>query len=391
MDETNAPRARSRNRLILLACLFVAALSLLASDNILRSAALITAGIDMPQGASSLFTVSQSDSSPAPPRRRSYRRPASANNFDITATPPDIIALMEEALHEFADQVRDGNIVKRTYNNSDATHVWGPLAVRNTTATQAERDLSQDLTTPLGLEIDKALPSVLIFHTHTTEGFEILDRTWYAADWNSRTSNSYRNIVRVGEAMAQMLERAGFVVIHDTTIFDVPFAGAYDRSRVAVQDWLDRYPSIQVTIDVHRDAIHRSNGDRIRPVANVLGQQAAQVMLIAGVEEGRVAELPDGFPDWEQNLAMATQFHAFAQTRYPGVMKPLFFCPRRYNIDLTPFSMFFEIGTDVNTLQEAVFTGKLMGEALAAMLENYVECRMQNAEILKFCQGKIMI
>jgi stage II sporulation protein P len=53
-------------------------------------------------------------------------------------------------------------------------------------------------------------------------------------------------------------------------------------------------------------------------------------------------------------------------------MKPLFFAPRRYNMDLAPFAMFFEIGTDANTLQEAVFSGKLIGEALAAMLLDYV-------------------
>jgi len=366
-------RTRSRNRIIALACAAVAALSLLVSDNMLRSAALISAGIEMPQGASSLLMEITPVNNPdeRPIIIRSPANPVS-DDFDITATPADILLLMEEALVEFADQTPDGAIVPLTYTDAHATHVWGPLAVRNTTATQANRDISQDLATPLGLEIDKNLPSVLIFHTHTTEGFEIIDRPWYAADWNSRTQNRYRNIVRVGEAMVQMLERAGFVVIHDTTIFDVPFAGAYDRSRAAVQYWLERYPSIQVAIDVHRDAIHRSNGERIKPVAEIMGHQAAQVMLIAGVEEGRVAELPEGFPNWEQNLAMAARFHAFAQERYPGLMIPIFFTARRYNIDLTPFSLFLEIGADVNTLEEAVFSGRLVGEALAAMLENYV-------------------
>ena len=374
MDET---KARGRNRIIALACVAVAALSLVASDNMLRAAALISAGIEMPQGAGSLLMEITPVAAGNPDERpiiiRGPANPvADDDEFDITATPADILLLMEEALVEFAEQVPDGNIVPRTFTDADATHVWGPLAVRNTTATQAGRDISRDLAARLELAINRSLPSVLIFHTHTTEGFEIIDRPWYAADWNSRTQNRYRNIVRVGEAMVKMLERAGFVVIHDTTVFDVPFAGAYDRSRAAVAYWLERYPSIQVTIDVHRDAIHRSNGDRIKPVAEIMGRQAAQVMLIAGVEEGRVAELPGGFPTWEQNLAMAARFHAFAQERYPGLMIPMFFTARRYNIDLTPFSLFFEIGADVNTLEEAVFSGRLVGEALAAMLEGYV-------------------
>ena len=376
MEQIDAnPTRRSRNRLTAVSIVFILVLSLLASDGMLRSVALVSAGIEFPQGASSLLT----DNNPGvltPPRitRRQHpaAQPVANNDIDLTETPSDILLLMEEALIEFADQVRDGDIVPRTYTVVDATHHWGSLTVRNTTETQSDRDVSQDLATPIDLEIDKEQPAILIFHTHTTEGFEILNRPWYAADWNSRTQNSHRNIVRVGEAMVQVLERAGFVVIHDTTIFDVPFAGAYDRSRAAVQEWLERYPSIQVTLDVHRDAIHRSNGERIKPVAEIHGKQAAQVMIITGIEEGRVAQMPGGFPNWEQNLAFAARLHVAAEERHPGLMIPIFFCPRRYNMDLTPFSLLLEVGADANTLQEAVYSGKLLGDAIAAMLENYV-------------------
>jgi len=371
MDNTTGPRNKSRSRLIVFACALVVVISLLASDNILRAAALITAGIELPQGAGSLFEVSATPTDTNPDRRPVITRdPANpqSDNFDITATPADILLLMEEAAYEFVDQEPDGRIVSRQYGNRDASQVFGSLAVHNVSVTQQARNMAQDLAAPIDLAIDKNLPAVLIYHTHTTEGFEILNRDWYATGWSSRTANSYRNIVRVGEAIAQMLERAGFVVIHDTTVFDVPFAGAYERSRAAVRDWLERYPSIQVTIDVHRDAIHRSNGDRIRPVAEIMGKQAAQVMLIAGVHEGDMSP----FANWETNLALAARLHVFAQERHPGLMKPLFFAPRRYNMDLAPFALFFEVGADANTLQEAVFSGKLIGDALAAMLEDYV-------------------
>jgi len=360
----------SRNRLIVVAFVLVVVLCLLVSDSVLQSAALISAGIDMPQGAGSLLTASASVANPDM-RPITPRNPASqpGNNFDITATPADILLLMEEAVYEFADHVPGGNIIAHHFTNADATHHWGNLAVYNITATQADRDLSQDLAMPIELQIDKNLPAVLIYHTHTTEGFEILSRPWYAANWHSRTTNYHRNIVRVGEAIVQMLEDAGFIVIHDTTVFDVPFAGAYDRSRTAIEYWLERYPSIQLTIDVHRDAIHRANGDRINPVAEIMGHQAAQVMLLAGVEEGDVPP----YPNWEQNLALTSHFHVFAQERYPGLMKPIWFTPRRFNMDLAPYAMFFEVGTDASTLQEAVFSGRLIGEALAAFLEDYVE------------------
>jgi len=361
----------NRNKLIAIAMVLVVAVSLLASDSLLQSAAMVSAGIELPQGAAVLLQEAPdlpaySSFVPRPPQPP--RRPVPLGDFDITATPADIALLMEEAWYEFADQVPDGRIVPIHYTTQNA-QVWGDLAVHNITATQRERDISQDLTHPLSLQLDPNLPSILVYHTHTTEGFELIDRPWYAQNWNSRTDNYNRNIVRVGVEIVDMLRRAGFNVIHDTTVFDVPFAGAYDRSRLAIQYWMARYPSIVLTIDVHRDAIHRANGDRIKPVADILGQRAAQVMFIAGTQEGNVGN----FPNWETNLALATQLHVFTQQRYPGLMKPLLFTARRFNMDLAPYALFFEIGTDANTLQEAVFTGRLMGEALAAFLLEYIK------------------
>ena len=360
----------NRNKLIIFAMVIVVVASLLAGDSLLQSAAMVSAGIELPQGAVVLLQEEPSQPAgnsfvPRPPQPP--RRPVPIGDFDITATPADIQLLMDEAWHEFADQVADGRIVPLHYTNRNANQVWGDLAVHNITATQVDRDISQDLAWQLNMQFDPELPTILVYHTHTTEGFELIDRPWYAQGWNSRTQNYNRNIVRAGEAMVEMLRRAGFNVIHDTTIFDVPFAGAYDRSRLAIQYWLARYPSIQLTIDVHRDAIHRANGDRIKPVADILGQQAAQVMLIAGTQEGNVGN----FPNWETNLALAAQLHVFAQQRYPGLMKPLLFTARRFNMDLAPYALFVEIGTDANTLQEAVFTGNLIGEALGGFLLEY--------------------
>jgi len=358
----------NRNKLIALAMVLVAAISLLAGDSLLQSAAIISAGIELPQGAAVLLQDLPDLPADAryvpraqPTRRR--RRPVTTGDIDLMSTPTDILVLMDEAYYEFADHVPGGNIVPIHYTSRHATHVVGDLAVYNLTATQQARDFAQDLARPLTLQLDPNLPSILVYHTHTTEGFEIIDRPWFAANWDSRTEDYNRNIVRVGDEIVYMLRRAGFNVIHDTSVFDVPWPGHYDRSRLAIQYWMARYPSIQLTIDVHRDAIHRANGDRIKPIANIMGHQIAQVMLLAGVDEN-----VGNFPNWETNLAMMSQLHVFAQQRYPGLMKPLWFTPRRFNMDLAPYAMFFEIGTDANTLQEAVLAGRVFGETLAAFL-----------------------
>jgi len=352
-----------------------AATCLLFSRGFVESAAMVSAGLGLGSAGTLLQstphagTIEDATLPGTAGAQRKMRETAASKGFDMKATPADVLVLMEEAKAEFADQQPDGDIQSKTYLARDATHRFSKeLFVRNTTQTQQDRDLSKDLAAPLDLQIDKTKPAVLIYHTHTTEGFEILERPWYARDWVSRTENGARSIVRVGEAIAGMLERAGFQVIHETRIFDRQYTGAYDKSRTAILRILEENPSIQVTLDVHRDAIHGEKGVRARPIANIDGKNAAQVMIITGVNEGNIKD----FPNWEQNLAFATKLQAGAEAFAPGLMRPLFFCARRYNMNVTPFSLLLEMGADVNTLEEALYSGRLIGAALADLLEEYV-------------------
>ncbi|MBR2078937.1 MAG: stage II sporulation protein P, partial [Clostridia bacterium] len=52
---------------------------------------------------------------------------------------------------------------------------------------------------------------------------------------------------------------------------------------------------------------------------------------------------------------------------------PLYFCPRSYNMNVTHCSLLVEVGSDSNTLEEAVYTGKCIGAALSKILEEYEE------------------
>ncbi|MDR0532163.1 MAG: stage II sporulation protein P [Oscillospiraceae bacterium] len=364
---------RARNRLLALMCAIVAGACLLASQGIIQNAAMLGAGLELrampgseaadPDEPAAVERASR----PLPAAPVTQTATASAKDYDPRVMPKDIQVLMAEAQEEFANQKRDGDIKEKTYTANDSTHQFGSLAVRNTTVTEQERDIAKDLAAPLDLRIDKSKAAVLIFHTHTTEAFEILDRPWYAQDWTSRTENGARSIVRVGDAVAESLERAGFQVVHDTTIYDRKYTGAYDQSRVGVLRALEENPSIQVTLDVHRDAIHTDKGVHIKPVAVINGKKAAQVMIITGVNEGAITD----FPDWAKNLAFAAKLQASGNETAPGLMRPLFFSPRKYNMNVTPYSLLLEFGSDANTLEEAVYSGRLMGTAIANLLNQY--------------------
>ena len=284
----------------------------------------------------------------------------------LTQTPPDILGLISEEKKQADSDVKDGKITEKQYSSSTVTKKIGNILVRNNTTTQQKLNLQEHLDASPQISVtDKTQPSVLIFHTHTTESYEILDRGWYAQDYVTRSKSADRNMVRVGMEIKEQLENAGYTVIHDTQIHDESYTGAYSHSRKSVEEYLKKYPSIQIVLDIHRDAIELDNGERIKPVATVFGKKAAQMMIITGCEEGKVTN----FPNWKKNLTFAMELQSICEELYPGVMRPLYFCQRKYNMDLSPNNLLVEMGSCANTLEEAAYSGRLLGNALVKLLD----------------------
>lgn len=282
-------------------------------------------------------------------------------------TPVDIQTLIEQAEAEQANATKDGNIKEITYGKSNATDVYENVYVRNVT-NEHSIDIKSCLEAKAVLDTsDKSKPLVLIYHTHTTESYEILDRGWYSDSFPTRSSDSATNMVRVGDALCESLEKAGYNVIHDREIHDTSYTGSYARSREAIERYKEQYPSLQVIIDVHRDGIKGSDGTKTKPVVTINGKKSAQIMIIAGCQDGKVTE----FKGWEDNLNFAVQLQKHAEDLYPGLMRPIYFSPRKYNMDTSPCGVLLEMGSDANTLSEAVYAGSLVGSALADLMNSY--------------------
>lgn len=206
---------------------------------------------------------------------------------------------------------------------------------------------------------------VLIYHTHTSEAYSKDAPGFYYTDMETRTQNQDMSVVAAGEEMARALEARGIGVVHDKTVNDLAYNGSYSRSWEVIQKNLEEYPDIQVTIDLHRDSMTTEAGVKYKPTAQIGGRNAAQAMLLAGCDAS--GEWGD-FPDWEWNLRLILRVQQKAQELYPGLMRPLNFSDSKYNMNATRGSMLIEVGTEVNTVAEAKYTGQLLGEALAETL-----------------------
>ncbi|MBE6803717.1 MAG: hypothetical protein E7528_02315 [Ruminococcaceae bacterium] len=280
--------------------------------------------------------------------------------------PDDIQKLVEDAEKKYANSSNDGQIISADYSKQNATSEYNGIYLRNTTLNH-KINIEEYLNKQVQAFITENKPAVLIYHTHTTETYELLDRDFYTNERDIRSTNAKENVVRVGEEICKVLEENGYKTIHDKTVYDESLNGAYDRSRTNISKILKDNPSIQIVLDVHRDSIYQKDNSKIKTVTEIDGRKAAQIMLITGCEDGNVT----GFPNWQKNLTFAVNLQEKLTSDNKTLTRPLMFCSRKYNMDLVPCALSVEIGTDANTLSEAVYSAGLFANSLADFLEEY--------------------
>lgn len=294
----------------------------------------------------------------------------SLSNDELKATPEDILKLMEEEEKVIGSQTKKGNTSEESYTGGGTIVTYNNVQVQNKIPSDFySLNIEELLNQKADLEVsDPSQPTVLIYHSHSTECYTLLDAGYYTESTDSKTKDITRNMVRVGDEICRILEERGIGVIHDREIHDTSYNAAYDSSRKSVVEYLEKYPSIEITIDVHRDSITYKNGTKVKPTAVVNDKKAAKMMIISGCEYGSVKN----FPNWEYNLRFACAVTDKLNSLYPDLMRPILFSERKYNMDLTKNSFLLEIGTDANTLDEACYSGRLFANTLADLiLEEY--------------------
>ena len=248
-------------------------------------------------------------------------------------------------------QVNNGSM---SYENID---------IRNTTDVDLDVEslLSADL--PFSLE-DNHEVQVLVYHTHTCESYMTEESDVYYEDWYPRSTDGEQGVAAVGEKLVKTLREHGIGAVHDSTLHDYPsYEGSYARSWETISEYKEKYPSIKVTIDLHRDAMTAQDGTKYKPTFEHDGKKAAQIMIMTGYDtEG-------GFDFWDENLIFAMQLQKKCEDMYPDMTRPLNFGEYTYNMNFNNGSLLIEVGTDVNTVDEAVRTGSYLGDALAALLK----------------------
>lgn len=253
----------------------------------------------------------------------------------------------------------------RPVNGSNFIWLEGGGQVRN--CTELDNDFVKSETevkTDIRLEAFSEQPQVLIMHTHACESYLVGNGSYQDESYTCRTTDAAQSVVAVGRKISEKLAEKGICVIHDGTLHDYPlYNGSYDRAEETVSEILERYPSIKVVLDVHRDGIVEQDGRPIAAVNEINGKSAAQVMIISAASDGYYY-----VPNYLQNLHFACLLQEHMESENPGITRPVLFQYCQYNQHLTTGSLLLEIGSQGNTLEEALYTGELIGESIGNAL-----------------------
>ena len=219
----------------------------------------------------------------------------------------------------------------------------------------------------LTLQPAKKGPQILIVHTHTTEAYTKGKKDKYEETDPARTLNNDYNMVRVGEEMKKVFEDMGLSVIHDTSKHDYPsYNGSYAHALNSIEKYVKKYPTIQVVLDVHRDAIIDSKGVSYAKRTKVNGESVAQVMLVVGTNDMGLSH-----PKWKDHLTLAVQMQKKMLAIDKSFPRPIDLRSPRFNGHATPGSMLVEVGTSGNTLQEALAGARYFARAAGGL---YTSC-----------------
>ncbi len=258
-----------------------------------------------------------------------------------------------------AETVRSLTIAPTSDYGYDA---HGDILVANGSGTAL--DLTELFAEPLTLHKLTDEPKVLIYHTHACEAYTPGPLDSYAVDSSGRCTDPAYNVVRIGAEMTAMLRSYGIGVIHDSTLYDEEsYNGAYARSLAAVQRILAKYPSIEVVIDVHRDALNQPDAQKYKLVSEIDGEECAQLMLVMGSDAAA-----NDHPYWGENLKLALHMQDRLLARSATIMRPIKLTRSSYNQFTAPGAMILEVGANGNSLTEAAKAGQTFAEELAKLL-----------------------
>lgn len=207
-----------------------------------------------------------------------------------------------------------------------------------------------------GIIPDGTQPLVGIYCTHSAESY-------LPSQGAEKLEGKNGGVFMVASHLKETLEQEyGIKAVLSDTVHDYPdWSKSYANSLKTIENMKRNYPSIQLFIDVHRDA----NTPKDSTTVKIDGQKTSKIMLIVGSDH----RLPH--PAWKKNRDFAQNVAAQMEDLYPGLLKGVRIQDGRYNQHVSSRAILLEMGGTENTLEET----KRSAEMFAGVINNMAKRR----------------
>ncbi|MCX8130997.1 MAG: stage II sporulation protein P [Clostridia bacterium] len=280
---------------------------------------------------------------------------------DETGIPENISE--DENIPEYLEDESSITYEGEDENKEDKVISGEKIAIHNESKMKIDMKLiSSLLKERLKISFNRKGPQILIYHTHTTEGYLKNPKDVNKKGISNRTSDTRYNVVRVGQALYESLHKKyDFNVIHNGTVNDYDFNSAYNTAYKTVNNILRGNKSIRIVFDIHRDGLNAER-PKLRVTSRINGKTVAKVMFVVGTSS-RLKH-----PEWKENFKLALKIQEKLNTYYPGLARPINVSSNRYNQHVTNGALIIEIGGDGNTVEECVESTKYLSRAISEVL-----------------------
>lgn len=205
------------------------------------------------------------------------------------------------------------------------------------------------------IRVTKDKPRILIYHTHGCETYS------NSPKGNYHSTDKANSVMEVGSVLTTELENKGWGVVHTTKYHDYPsYNSSYSSSLKTIKGLLPKYPSVDIAIDLHRDARDLKTDaakekDHKKYTTEIDGKRVAKFFFVIGGKNDNSKEL----------RALAENINKVAQKKYPGLVSPIVEKDyARFNQFVAKNHLLIEIGSNATSIEEAKATSKYVAEIL---------------------------
>lgn len=202
------------------------------------------------------------------------------------------------------------------------------------------------------VNLENNLPKVYIYNTHQTEEYVIE---------NNMIHNLTPNVYEAANMLKDLLNEKGInVIVENGSISEflnnnnLNYDDSYVASRYYLEKAVAEYPSVEIFIDLHRDALSHNLA-----TVDHDGKNYAKILFVVGLEHN----------NYQTNLDFANELNNLFLNNYPfltrGVLTksgPL--VNGIYNQDLNSHIILLEVGGNESTFEEVSNTLELVSDVI---------------------------